>query len=77
MATLLSGMYSLIYNVKYTRQLMPDAEISIKYFDIRKIITLVKSGFWNSLTQLGAVLLNGLDLIVTNLFVGSAAMGTM
>lgn len=77
MATLLSGVYSMFYNVKYTRQLMPDAEIRVKYFDIKKIIILVKSGFWNSLTQLGTVLLNGLDLIVTNLFVGSSAMGTM
>lgn len=76
-ATLVSSIYPFVFNVFYTRKEFPKAKISIGLFRLKKALILFKSGFWNSLTQIGVVLRNGLDLLITNLFVGASAMGVM
>jgi O-antigen/teichoic acid export membrane protein len=50
-------------------------KIKRKYFDFSKIKELVASGIWNSVAQLGNVLSTGLDLLITNIFVGATSMG--
>lgn len=55
--------------------LMPMVEIKKKYFDFMKIKELVAAGIWNSVAQLGNILSTGLDLLITNLFVGAGPMG--
>lgn len=77
LATLVSTLYLVLKNIKYTHQLMPNMKIRAKYFRIGKVLTLIKSGLWNSLTQLGVILSSGLDLLVTNLFISSTAMGML
>lgn len=77
MGTIVAGAYTLIYNLKYTHRLMPDMKIDINDFQIEKIKILFKSGMWNSFTKVGTILRTGLDLIVTNLYVGSTQMGVM
>lgn len=76
-ATVIATVYVLFFNIRYTRILLPQLNIRLAYFDFSKIAILIKSGFWNSLTKLGTILSSGLDLIVTNLYVGSGAMGIL
>ncbi len=77
LASLLSGVYVVIVNMFYTKKLMPMVKIRRKHFDFAKIKELVASGIWNSIAQLGNVLFTGLDLLITNLFVGAESMGVV
>lgn len=65
----------IILNIKFTKELLPDMDITIKKFDKNSIVTIVKSGIWNSINSLGKTLLTGLDLLIANMFLGADAMG--
>lgn len=75
--SLVSGIYVLIRNVRYTKKLLPKVEIKSKYFDIRAVLELISSGIWNTVNRLGQILINELDLLITNLFVDATAMGVL
>ncbi len=77
LASLIQGVFVLCSNAYYTKKLLPDIKISKKHFDFSKIKELISSGMWNSLSSLSSTLSSGLDLLITNLFVGAAAMGTV
>lgn len=75
---LASTIFACIRNYCYTLKLVPEIKLFKKeFFDIGRIKELVQSGLWNSLTQLGQILRNGLDLIIANQMIGSMAMGTL
>ena len=76
-ASLVSGSYTLIRNVRYTGQLLPEIRIQRKYFDLRAVRELIASGIWNTINRLGQILIDGLDLLITNLFVDATAMGIL
>lgn len=75
--SLLSGIYVLGRNIYYTKTLLPEIHIRKKYFDTKAIIELVLSGVWNTVSRLGQLLLDGLDLLITNIFINPMAMGVM
>lgn len=64
-------------NVHYTKRLLPQIQIQKKYFDLSKIKELIISGCWSSISSLSNTLLEGLDLLISNLLLGAAAMGTL
>lgn len=64
-------------NYRYTKLLIPQIKIQCSSFDIRKVWQLIISGFWSSITALSNVLLQGLDLLISNLLIGVSAMGTV
>ena len=70
-------VYTIILNMYYTKKLLPGMTISRRYFSGRAVKELISSGIWNSLTQLSTTLLAGLDLLITNIFVGAEAMGIL
>lgn len=72
-ATGITSLVSLIYLKKLT----PELKFNKKYYHFKSVIELVKSGIWNSISKLSSIISNGLDLLITNIFVSSAAMGTM
>lgn len=74
-ATLFATIYISCFNVYYTKKLLPNVEIKKKHFSIKKIKVLLSSGLWNSITNLGNVLTDGLDLIISNLAINSLTMG--
>lgn len=74
-ATLLATIYIFIFNIYYTKKLLPDIKINTKYFSWQKIKILLSSGLWNSIINLGNLLMDGLDLIISNLALNSTAMG--
>lgn len=74
-ASCVVSIYVLIMNIYYTKKLLPNISVKKKYFDIKKIIQIIKSGIWNTITKLGQILTDGLDLLVTNIFISPKAMG--
>lgn len=74
-ALLISSLFSYGFSVFYTKKNIPNLKISFHLFEIKKIIIMITSGIWNSISKLSQVLLNGLDLIITNLFIDGTTMG--
>ncbi|MGN0323996.1 MAG: lipopolysaccharide biosynthesis protein [Oliverpabstia sp.] len=72
---LISTIFAVIYNIIYTKKLTPELTVHIIDFEWRKLWKVLSSGIWNSVTKLSQIFSSGLDLIVTNLFIGSTEMG--
>lgn len=76
--TIIATVYIWIVNIRYVKKLTPEITIfqhsSIAWGDLRELLS---SGIWNSISRVGAILLNGLDLIIANQFLGSAALGIL
>jgi len=70
-------LYSFIWNIYYTRKLLPEIKVARNNFDIKAVIKLLSSGIWNVVTKLGQLLLEGLDLLICNLYISPAVMGTL
>jgi len=76
-ATFIAGLYPLYFNIRYTNKLLPELKVSIKSFSTKAIKTLTSSGIWNSITKLSQVLLDGLDLLLCNIFIGGVMTGNV
>ena len=74
-ATLCATILIAISGIIFTRRLTPEVKLNYHYSSFKSVKTIVASGVWNSLNQLSIVLLQGLDLLIANLFVSAAAMG--
>lgn len=74
-ATLLASIYIILFNIRYTKKLLPEVEIKKEYFSKEKIKILLSSGLWNSITNIGNILADGLDLLISNIAVGASTMG--
>lgn len=76
-ATCCATIYMLFFYTRYMKKLLPFVKVKRKYFDFKKIIEILKSGIWNTITKIGQVLSDGLDLLLCNLFVSPLAMGQL
>lgn len=65
------------YNYRYTKQLLPEIKITKGYFDFVKLKEILASGIWNTVTKISGLLSSGLDLLITNKFIGATAMGVL
>ena len=74
-AAVASTAYLLYCNYRYSKTLTPDLIISKDYFSIKYIKILMVSGIWNTFSKLSGILSSGLDLLISNIFIGSASMG--
>lgn len=75
--TLLCGIYVLAFNIYYTKKLLPQLKVKRKYFDLKAIIEVTLSGVWNLINRVGQLLLDGLDLLITNLLINPTSMGIL
>ena len=76
-ASLLLGIHNFISHAYYKAKLTPQLKIRREYYDFSYIRELIASGIWNSVSKLSSILSSGLDLLVTNIFVGGVAMGVL
>ena len=76
-ATVSATLYMLFFNIYYKRKFLPFLTLKKKYFEFKKIIEIFMSGIWNTVTKIGQVLSDGLDLLITNLFINPIAMGQL
>lgn len=74
-ASLISTIIVSGANYVFTKKLMPELYFDYKLFNINYVWELLKNGVWNSVNKLSGILQTGLDLLLSNIFVGAAAMG--
>lgn len=71
----------LLFNWYNTHKLTPELKVFLRPKEMicskDAIRKLVGSGIWNTISNVGNILLSGLDLIICNLFLGAAAMGIL
>lgn len=77
LAGLIYSCYIALSHYRYKKKLLPEIKINKKFFDIKKVKELVFSGVWNSITQIGQILLEGVDLLISNIFIGPVQMGIL
>lgn len=76
-ATLIMGIYILLFDIYYKKKLLPDIHIRLNDFSLSAVIKLISSGVWNLIVRIGQLLLDGLDLLITNIFINATAMGVL
>ena len=74
-AMIFSSIFINSFNIFFTKKNISELKISFKLFEFKKILEILSAGIWNSITKLSQVLLNGLDLIIVNLFINGTIMG--
>lgn len=65
------------YDIYYKNKLLPEIKVKRKYFSIESIREIIFSGIWNVITKLGQILSDGLDLLISNLFIDPVNMGIL
>ncbi len=80
-AATISTIVLLIFNWRNTKILTPELKVRLNKKNIQcstvVIKKLVGAGLWNSISNVGNMLLSGLDLIICNLFLGATEMGIL
>lgn len=76
----IAGVGSMIvglgYGFFFKKKFLPEISFSPRtHFDIKAVWELASSGVWNSVNQLSNVLLQGLDLLIANVFISALATG--
>ena len=74
---LCSGIVMFVSNYFLTRKYTPELRADRKHFSVSAIKELVINGIWNSVSNLGNTLNTGLDLLITNIMIGSFQMGQL
>ena len=77
LATFIAGLYVIFFNVYYTKKYMPELKINARKFSFSAIKELISAGIWNSITKLSQILLDGLDLLLSNLFINGVMTGNV
>ena len=75
LSSLLATTYLCFTYLHYTKKLMPDIKVSREYFSMATVLELLSAGVWNTIMRAGQTLTNGLDILITNLFIGETEMG--
>jgi O-antigen/teichoic acid export membrane protein len=75
LSMLLNAILVAVVTFIFTKKLLPEVKVSIKYFDKKSIIALLASGVWNAVNRLGDLLLTGLNMAIANIFLGASAAG--
>lgn len=76
-ATLVGVLFCHIMNITYTKRFLPELKVRKNDFRGSYVKQLMSSGVWNLVNKLSAILLDGLDLLISNIFIGPAEMGAL
>lgn len=76
-STVISSVMILVLNIIYTNKLCPQLRIKKTDISLHFIKELLASGIWNSVTRLAQILSDGIDLLISNIWVGAYAMGQL
>ncbi|MEA5007117.1 MATE family efflux transporter [Clostridium tyrobutyricum] len=77
LASCICSVVTLFIYIVLTRKLVPSLKLKTHYFDLKIIMQLLSSGIWNTITRLSQILSDGLDLLISNLWVSTFAMGQL
>lgn len=70
-------LFNSVAQIYLAKRLIPDLHIEQKYFNRQLVLDTLKVGVWNSVNQLGDLLLSSSDLIMANLLLGESASGNI
>lgn len=71
------SILALCIDIIFTKRLVPSLKLKTYYFSFKLILQLLSSGIWNAITRIAQILSDGLDLLISNLWVSTLAMGQL
>lgn len=77
LGTVAASTLTNIYNCYYKKVLISDLRVERRNFDWKATKDLISSGIWNSLSNASNILLTGIDLLITNIFIDASSMGML
>lgn len=75
LVTLIITIFVIYLNYRLTSYLTPEFFISKSRYSWKEVKEIAASGIWNTLSRVSSMFNNGLDLLISNLFLGSSIMG--
>lgn len=75
-ATLMS-IVSISMDYAFYKRLMPELQWRLSWFRLGKVKELISSGIWNTISQCGNLLLEGLDILIANILINPIASGVL
>ncbi len=73
----ITGFYLIATNIYFTKKLTPQLYYEKKLVNFSAVKELIKKGVWNTVQQISAILVNGCDTLITNLYINAASMTLM
>ncbi|HEM3164473.1 TPA: oligosaccharide flippase family protein [Streptococcus suis 92-1191] len=70
-------LFNSIIQISLSKKLLPEMTIDFSYFDIKLVFSTLKVGIWNSVNQLGDLLLSSSGLVLANIWLGEVASGNV
>ncbi len=77
LATVLCNLVAFVAYLFLKKKLLPDLSLQRRYFSFSRILELIKSGVWLLVSDISSMFLNGMDLLLANLFISEKAMGRL
>jgi O-antigen/teichoic acid export membrane protein len=72
----IAALLFFFFNISFKQRLLPELTFAPqKYFSLPHLKEVFFSGIWNSINQLSSILLQQVDLLITNIFIGVSATG--
>ena len=69
------AIFTFLIHLRYTRKLLPQVRIRSKFFEIHSVTEILLSGVWNSVNQIGSVLMFSLSIVYCNVLISVEAGG--
>lgn len=76
-AAVASTLVLQMYLFYWKRKLMPELTFRKKYVNFSALKEIISSGIWNSINSASLLLNQGLDLLISNIFLGPIEMGIL
>ena len=76
-ASLSAALFSFVLYILLQRKLIPEFSLHTTYFSFRNVLKLAKSGIWILVSNISSLLLNGMDLLIANLYINQIAMSRL
>ncbi len=70
-------LFNSLAQIFLAKKLLPNMHIQRSFYNVKLIADTLKVGVWNSLNQLGDLLLSSSDLIMANVLLGESASGSI
>ena len=74
---IVASIFVALVSFYYKKKLLPQIKISLSHLNVHHLKVLLAAGIWNSISQMGTLLLTGIGLFVANIMVGPIGMGLL
>ena len=76
-AAISATVFGLVIRVYFKRKLLSEITVHKRFFNFRALFEILASGVWNLVNSGGMILLNGLNLLIANILISPAGMGSL